>query len=111
MPGEIVHLTHRDELRKYADTHRVVILKATATWCGPCKRCAPLVNKLFSTMPDNVSMVIVDIDDGRDIKSFLKITSVPTLYNIVNGQLMDSVVGSAEDHIRSFFKKTLSRAS
>ena len=56
-------------------------------------------------------MVIVDIDTGRDISSAMKIRSVPTMYNFVNGSPMDSVIGSKKDNMISFFKKTMARAS
>ncbi len=111
MPGEVVSLKTRDELVKYLQNHAIVIVKFTATWCGPCKRITPLVNELYSKLPNNVSMVIVDIDTGRDISSAMKIRSVPTMYNFVNGSPMDSVIGSKEDNVISFFKKTMARAS
>lgn len=111
MPGEIVSLTTRAEAIEYLKHNNAVIMKFTATWCGPCKKSTPLVNKLFSKMPDNVTMVIVDIDVGRDISSAMKIQSVPTLFNFINGAPMDSVVGSKTEDIISFFKKTSTRAS
>jgi len=111
MPGEIINLTTRAEVIEYFKIHKVVVMKFTATWCGPCKKSTPLVNKLFSTIPNNVSMVIVDIDKGRDISSSMKIKSVPTLYNFINGQPMDCVTGSNAQAIISFFKKTQDRAS
>jgi thioredoxin-like negative regulator of GroEL len=111
MPGEIINLTTRSEVIEYLKIHKVVVMKFTATWCGPCKRSTPLVNKLFGQMPNNVSMVIVDIDKGRDISSSMNIKSVPTLYNFIGGQPMDCVIGSKTGDITSFFKKTQGRAS
>jgi len=111
MPGEIVTLTTRDELIEYLKKHSIVIVKFTATWCGPCKRIHPLVTKLFNNMPNNVTMVVVDIDKGRDISSAMKIKSVPTMHNFINGAPMDSVIGSNSENITSFFKKTSARAS
>ena len=111
MPGEIVSLTKRDELIEYLKKHSIVIVKFTATWCGPCKRIHPLVTKLFNSMPNNVTMVVVDIDKGRDISSAMKIKSVPTIYNFINGAPMDSVIGSNSENIISFFKKTMARSS
>jgi thioredoxin-like negative regulator of GroEL len=111
MPGEIKEFTTREEVMEYFKTHPVVIMKFTATWCGPCKRSTPLVDKLFNEMSNNVSMIIVDIDKARDIASAMKIKSVPTMYNFINGAPMDSVIGSNKDHIISFFKKTKRRAS
>ena len=48
-------LTTRDELSNFLRTHSVVIVKFTATWCGPCKRSTPLVNELYNKMPDKSS--------------------------------------------------------
>jgi len=62
-------------------------------------------------MPNNVTMVVVDIDKGRDISSAMKIKSVPTIYNFINGAPMDSVIGSNSENIVSFFKKTMARTS
>ena len=56
-------------------------------------------------MPNNISMIVVDIDKGRDIASAMKIKSVPTMYNYIDGSPMDSVIGSKADNITSFFKK------
>ena len=94
MPGEIIYLTTRDEVIEYLKTHKIVIIKFTATWCGPCKRSLPLVTELFNQMPNNISMIVVDIDKGRDIASAMKIKSVPTMYNYIDGSPMDSVIGS-----------------
>ena len=111
MPGEIVFLTKRDELIEYLKKHSIVIVKFTASWCGPCKRINPLVTKLFNNMSNNITMVVVDIDKGRDISSAMKIKSVPTMYNFINGAPMDSVIGSKSENIIAFFKKTQARAS
>jgi len=107
----IVELTTRTELISFIKENPFVILKFTATWCGPCKRIAPLVKELFSKMPDTIYMVVIDIDKARDISSYLRVKSVPSLCNYINGQPMDSVVGSKPDKITSFFKKTATRVS
>jgi thioredoxin 1 len=111
MPGEILHFTKRNEVVEYLQQNKFVIIKFTATWCGPCKRSSPLVMKLFNQLPDNVSMIIVDIDAGRDIASAIKIKSVPTMYNYIYGAPMDSIIGSNSGDITSFFKKTFLMAS
>ena len=78
----------------------------TASWCGPCKRITPLVNDLFSKMPQNVYMLIIDIDKAKDIASYLKVRSVPMLCNYISNEPMDSVVGANEEKVINFFKKT-----
>lgn len=106
----ILEFKTRSEFKNFVSTHKIVIVKFTATWCGPCKRCKPLVDKCFENMPDNVYMVVVDIDKSPDIKRYLKCTSVPTFVNFVNGEMMDTIVGGSKEGIVSFFNKTEARA-
>ena len=50
MPGEIIEIKKRDEFKTYVKNNKFVIVKIGATWCGPCKRCTPTVEKLFNQM-------------------------------------------------------------
>ena len=45
MPGNTYNLTKRTELKELVKK-KPLIIKFTATWCGPCKRIAPTFNKL-----------------------------------------------------------------
>ena len=110
MPGEIIYLKTRKEFIQYITNHPVVIVKYTATWCGPCKKIAKLVQKLFNKMSNNVSMIIVDIDVGKDITSYMRVKSIPTMCNYIEGEPMDSVIGSKTDTIINFFTKTTKHA-
>ena len=101
----------RNEFKNFIQTKKIVVVKFTAVWCGPCKRCKDIVDECFAHMPENVCMVIVDIDKSPDIKRYLKCTSVPTFINFVNGEMMDSLVGGNKESIVTFFKKTLIRAT
>ena len=73
MPGEIIHLTKRQELKEYIKTHSAVIIKFTATWCGPCQLIKPHVEEYFDQIKEHFDMVIVDADEGSDICSFCKL--------------------------------------
>jgi len=107
MPGEKVVITKRDEFKTYVQTHKIVIVKIGATWCGPCRRCDPTVQKLFNGMPDKVSMVLIDADSGSDVKNYLKIRSVPTFMVFINGERQEIYQTSGEKEIKSFFDSVL----
>ena len=64
MPGNIYNLTKRSELKELVSKKKPLIIKFTATWCGPCKRIAPTFNELVEKVKHLVDVVIVDADEG-----------------------------------------------
>jgi thioredoxin-like negative regulator of GroEL len=104
----IASLETRQELKEFfaQNKNRVIILKASATWCGPCKRIEKDFLEMYKTMCPNAILLLIDIDDADDIASFLKIRKVPTMLNFVDGRPMDAVASSNLEEIRDFFQKT-----
>ena len=107
MPGEIIEIKKRDEFKTYVKNNKIVIVKICATWCGPCKRCTPTVEKLFNQMPEKVNMVLVDADLGSDVKNHLKIKVVPTLIAFIHGYQCEIYQTSNNNEIKNFFNKVL----
>ena len=64
-----------------------------ATWCGPCRMVAPIVEELASETPD-VTFAKVDVDENPDVAMGLGITSIPTLMLFKNGKLVDKLIGA-----------------
>ncbi len=109
MPGNTYNLTKRSELKELVQKKKPLIIKFTATWCGPCKRIAPAFNKLVEKVKHLVDVVIVDADEGADICSALKVRGYPTFVSYVNGEMAESMVGASETELLAFFKATISR--
>lgn len=67
-----------------------VILDAYATWCGPCKQLDPLLKQLISSHK-NVLLAKMDIDSINlaQLAQSLRITSVPTLFMLFGGRVID----------------------
>ena len=106
MPGEIIHLTKRQELKDYIKTHPAVIIKFTATWCGPCQLIKPHVEEYFEQIKEYFDMVIVDADKGSDICSFCKVRGFPTLYSYINKEMVASTIGADLDNLFTFFSNS-----
>ena len=109
MPGNTYNLTKRTELRELVSKNKPLIIKFTATWCGPCKRIAPTFSELVEKVKHLVDIVIVDADEGSDICSALKVRGYPTFVSYVNGEMAESMVGASDSELLAFFKATISR--
>lgn len=64
-----------------------------ATWCGPCKMIAPVLEELDSEMSEHVQIVKVDIDECQELAAQFGIMSVPSLLVLKNGVVVDKAVG------------------
>lgn len=63
-----------------------VLVDFTATWCGPCKLLAPLVDQLASELGDKVKVGKLDVDDSPLTAGKHGVRSVPTVMVFKNGQ-------------------------
>ncbi|TCN73056.1 thioredoxin [Acetobacteroides hydrogenigenes] len=57
-----------------------VIVDFYATWCGPCKRVAPILEKLSKKYAGKINIYKVDVDAERDLAASHGIQSIPTMY-------------------------------
>jgi thioredoxin 1 len=70
-----------------------VLVDFTATWCGPCKALAPIVDKVADEYLGKVKVGKVDIDDAPGIATKYGIRSVPTVLVFKNGEKTAQNVG------------------
>ena len=63
-----------------------VLVDFTATWCGPCKLLAPIVEKLADEFEGKVRVGKCDIDDAPETAAKYGIRSVPTVMVFAKGQ-------------------------
>lgn len=88
----IINLTKDSYHNKVMETEKVVVIDFWATWCGPCKMMAPVVEEVAKDYPD-VKVCKVNVDEEPELSNAFKIVSIPTIVVIKNGEIIDSVVG------------------
>lgn len=100
----IINLTKDSYHNEVMETEKVVVIDFWATWCGPCKMMAPVVEEVAKDYPD-VKVCKVNVDEEPELSNAFKIVSIPTIVVIKNGKIIDSVVGySPKEDIEKIIK-------
>src|SRR5574337_430163 len=88
----IVHVDDNNFETEVLQSEKPVLVDFGATWCGPCQRQMPIVEK-FATDNVDVKVCTVDIDDATNVASKLGIRGVPTLMLFSEGKSVGYKVG------------------
>lgn len=83
--------TFEDEVLKSAQP---VLVDFWASWCGPCRMIAPLVDQLADEYYGKARVAKVDVDENPGLAAQYGVTSIPTLLVFKNGQVFDKAVGA-----------------
>jgi len=85
-------ITNQNFEKEVLQSDRPVIVDFFATWCGPCKMLAPILEEIEKENT-NIKVCKVDIDEESELASKYQIMSVPTLIAIKNGEIINTLVG------------------
>lgn len=79
---------------KVLNASKPVLVDFYATWCGPCKAMAPVIEQIASEKAGEVDVYSVDIDEDIDIAQRYQVMSIPTFAVFKGGELVARAVGS-----------------
>ncbi len=89
----IIHVNDLNEFNEKISQGRVLV-DFFATWCGPCKMLAPILEDVDAKgEAGDLLIVKVDVDEASDIAIRFGIQSIPTLILFENGKAVNKALG------------------
>ena len=88
----IVHISKENFQAIVKESAKPVLIDFWATWCGPCKMIAPIVEQI-AIERDDIIVGKIDVDQEMELAMQFGITSIPTLVLMKNGEVAATMVG------------------
>ncbi len=90
------------------NSEKPVLVDFFATWCGPCKMLAPVLEQVKKNIGNNISIIKIDVDKNQELSAKYQVRGVPTLILFQDGKQLwrQSGVLSKEEITTILLEKT-----
>jgi putative thioredoxin len=83
-----------------------VVVDLWAEWCGPCRTLGPVLERVVGETGGQVALAKVDIDSNPQVAAAFQVQSIPAVFAISEGKVVDSFIGALpEPSVREFVAK------
>ena len=91
---EVIYATKDNFAEVVLGSSVPVLVDFWASWCGPCKMVAPVMDQLAEEFAGKAKIVKVDIDENAELAMEYGVMSIPTVIVFKNGDIADKVIGA-----------------
>jgi len=84
-----------------------VIVDLWAEWCGPCRTLGPIIERVVDATDGKVVLAKVDTDKNPAISQAFQVQSIPAVFALRDGQVVDGFVGAYPEHVVEQFVESL----
>ncbi len=84
-----------------------VLVDFWASWCGPCRMVAPLIDELAEDFAGRVVVGKVNVDDEAPLAIKYNVMTIPTVIVFKNGEIIEQVSGA---YPKAYFEEMLEKA-
>lgn len=89
----VTHLDTNNFEKTISESKVPVLVDFWASWCGPCKMIAPVLDQIAQEHGSQVRVVKVDVDENQELATRYNVRNIPTLLFFKDGEVKDQVVG------------------
>ena len=79
--------------KEVLQSEKPVLLDFWASWCGPCRMVLPIVEEIAEENPD-IKVCKINVDEEQGLADQFKVYSIPSLFVMKNGQIVNQRVGA-----------------
>jgi thioredoxin 1 len=91
--ANVKHITDAEFDAEVTHSTQPVVVDCYATWCGPCRQLAPLVDHLADEYAGKIKFCKVNVDESPNVSRKFQIQAIPTLLFFKQGKLVNTSVG------------------
>ena len=89
-----IHLTDDMFENEVIKSDVPVVIDFWATWCGPCRMIAPIIEEMANEFEGKAKICKLDVDNNQQTAMQFGIRSIPTVLIFKNGEVVESIVGA-----------------
>ena len=76
------------------NSDKPVVIDFWATWCGPCRQIAPIIEELAAEYDGKVKIGKLDVDNNQQTAIKFGVRSIPTVLIVKGGEVKDTIIGA-----------------